>query len=46
MIIKEAPPPHSLHAIYVGLWGGIGAWTMGSLVRAGHLFSIFARQHH
>jgi hypothetical protein len=46
MVVKEAPEPHSLHAIYIGLWFGISVWTASALFRAGHLFSIFAREHH
>jgi SNF family Na+-dependent transporter len=46
MVIKEAPHPHSIHALYTGLWACIVGWTGGALFRAGHLFAIFARQHH
>jgi hypothetical protein len=46
MIVKEAPEPHSLHAFYVGVWAGLSFWTAAALFRAGHLFSIFAREHH
>jgi hypothetical protein len=46
MVIKDAPEPHTVHAIYVGIWFGICAWTFAALIRAGHLFSVFAREHH
>jgi hypothetical protein len=46
MVVKEAPEPHSLHAVYVGVWSGLSVWTAAALFRAGHLFSIFAREHH
>jgi hypothetical protein len=46
MVIKDAPHPHSLHAIYLAAWAGMLAWASAALFRAGHLFSIFAREHH
>jgi hypothetical protein len=46
MVVKEAPPPHSIHAVYIGVWSGLSIWTAAALYRAGHLFSIFAREHH
>jgi hypothetical protein len=46
MIIKEAPQPHSLHAVYIALWLAASCWTAAAVYRAGYLFSIFARQHH
>ncbi len=46
MVIKDAPVQHSLHAIYIGVWFGICVWTFAAFFRAGHLFSVFARQHH
>jgi uncharacterized membrane protein len=46
MVVKDVPRPYSLHAIYIAVWAGVGGWTVGSLFRAGHLFSIFAREHH
>jgi hypothetical protein len=46
MVVKDAPAAHSLHAIYVALWCGIDFWTISTLVRAGRLFAIFAREHH
>lgn len=27
MVVKEAPEPHSIHAIYVGIWSGLSVWT-------------------
>jgi hypothetical protein len=46
MVVKEAPAPHSIHAVYVGVWSGLSVWTAAALFRAGHLFAIFAREHH
>jgi hypothetical protein len=46
MIIKSVPAAYSLHALYIAIWTGILAWTGASLFRAGHLFAIFAREHH
>jgi hypothetical protein len=46
MVVKTAPEPHTLHALYVGVWAGLSVWTATALFRAGHLFSIFAREHH
>jgi hypothetical protein len=46
MIIKQAPEPHSLHAVYIALWLAASCWTAAAVYRAGYLFSIFARQHH
>lgn len=46
MVIKSAPAHYSWHAVYVGFWAGLDIWTLGALVRAGRLFSVFARQHH
>jgi hypothetical protein len=46
MVIKEPPHPQSLHALYVSIWGGTGGWAAAALLRAGHLFSIFAKEHH
>lgn len=46
MVVKDAPVPHSIHAVYVGVWAGLSIWTTAALFRAGHLFSIFAREHH
>jgi hypothetical protein len=46
MIINEAPQPYSLHALYVALWFGLLTAGCAALFRAGHLFSIFAREHH
>ncbi|MGY4288787.1 hypothetical protein ACVWXO_008007 [Bradyrhizobium sp. LM2.7] len=46
MVVKEVPAPHSLHAVYLAIWGGVTVWAGAALVRAGHLFSIFAKEHH
>jgi hypothetical protein len=46
MVIKDAPHPQTLHALYVAIWSGMIAWTGAALVRAGNLFAIFAREHH
>jgi hypothetical protein len=46
MVINESPAPHSLHTVYVGVWSGLSIWTAAALFRAGHLFGIFAREHH
>jgi hypothetical protein len=46
MVIKEAPPPQSVDAVYVGGWSGLSIWTAAALFSAGQLFSIFAREHH
>jgi hypothetical protein len=46
MVVKEAPEPHTLYAIYVAVWSAMGCWAMAAVYRAGYLFSIFARQHH
>jgi hypothetical protein len=40
MVIKDAP------ALYISAWAGVTAWTGAALFRAGHLFSIFAKEHH
>lgn len=45
-IIKDAPEPYSLYAAYIGVWLGLSVWTLLGFVRAGHLFSVFARAHH
>lgn len=46
MIVKESPNPLSIHALYIALWSSIIVWTIATLVRAGLLFSVFAREHH
>jgi hypothetical protein len=46
MIVKDAPEPYSLHAFYIAFWAGVLVWTSAALFRAGHLFSIFAAEHH
>jgi hypothetical protein len=46
MLIKESPDPHSAHALYVAVWTAVVCWNGAAIFRAGHLFSIFARQHH
>lgn len=46
MIVKEAPEPHSLYAVYAAIWMATTCWTLAAAYRAGYLFSIFARQHH
>lgn len=46
MIINGAPAPYSAHGVYVAVWAGVVCWTGAAVLRAGHLFSIFARQHH
>lgn len=46
MIVKTPPAPNSLHALYVAIWTGLLGWTAAALFRAGHLFAIFAREHH
>ncbi|MGX9431757.1 hypothetical protein [Bradyrhizobium sp. LeoA1S1] len=46
MVVKDAPEQYSFHAAYVGVWVGLSIWTAAALFRAGHLFSIFAREHH
>ncbi|MHC2712701.1 hypothetical protein ACVIWV_002411 [Bradyrhizobium diazoefficiens] len=46
MVVKTTPEPHSIHAVYVGVWAGLSVWTASALSRAGYLFSYFAREHH
>jgi hypothetical protein len=46
MVVKDAPHVHSLHALYVAVWSGVLLWAGAALFRAGHLFSIFAKEHH
>lgn len=46
MVIKDAPHPFSWHAAYMGVWAGLAGWALGTLMRAGYIFSIFAREHH
>jgi hypothetical protein len=46
MLIKSAPEVGSFHAFYVAVWSGVSIWTGASLFRAGHIFSIFAAEHH
>jgi hypothetical protein len=45
-VVKDAPDHGSIHAIYVGLWLGVCAWTFSAFFRAARLFSVFAREHH
>lgn len=46
MVIKQAPEPHTLHAVYVAGWSALLCWAIAAVYRAGYVFSIFARQHH
>lgn len=46
MVVKEAPEPYSLHALYIAIWSAMSWWTVAAVYRAGYLFSIFARHHH
>lgn len=46
MLVKCAPEVGSFHAFYVAVWSGVSIWTGAALFRAGHLFSIFAAEHH
>jgi hypothetical protein len=46
MIIKAVPAVNSIHAFFLAVWTGILGWTAAALFRAGHLFAIFAREHH
>jgi hypothetical protein len=46
MIVKSVPAVNSLHALYIAIWAGFLGWTAAALFRAGHLFTIFAREHH
>lgn len=46
MVVNDVPHPHSLHAAYIAAWAGMLMWTAAALIRACHLFSIFAREHH
>ena len=46
MIVKEAPITSTIYCAYAALWSSSTCWTLAAGFRAGHIFSIFAREHH